>query len=171
MIQEKKDEHGEKYLTVVTEDDWHEALRRGRWVETPVLLAVQIEVHMDEDVGILSPTSSRACVSDRRALKPLFLSLWGKNGPPPQKCVHHVPGLFCSLCARLGPLVSPVCSPSLAAATVYVELRGTMRNTKTRDRTRDVPSQEGHLDWSRPALIISHVFAILFSRQGGAKWC
>ena len=65
----------------------------------------------------------------------------------------------------------PVCSPSLAAATVYVELRGTMRNTKTRDRTRDVPSQEGHLDWSRPALIISHVFAILFSRQGGAKWC
>ena len=33
----------------------------------------------------------------------------------------------------------PVCSPSLAAATVYVELRGTMRNTKTRDRTRGRP--------------------------------
>ena len=53
MIQ-KKDEHGEKYLTVVTEDDWHEALRRGRWVETPVQLAEQIGVPMDEDVGTLA---------------------------------------------------------------------------------------------------------------------
>ena len=32
VIQEKKDEDGEKYLTVDTEDDWHEALRRGRWI-------------------------------------------------------------------------------------------------------------------------------------------
>ena len=29
-------------LTVDTEDDWHEALRRGRWIETPLQLAEQI---------------------------------------------------------------------------------------------------------------------------------
>ena len=32
VIQGKKDEDGEKYLTVDSEDDWHEALRRGRWI-------------------------------------------------------------------------------------------------------------------------------------------
>ena len=44
VIQEKKDEDGEKYLTVDSEDDWHEALRRGRWIETPLQLAEQIGV-------------------------------------------------------------------------------------------------------------------------------
>ena len=77
MIQEKKDERGEKYLTVVTEDDWHEALRRGRWVETPVQLAEQIGVPMDEDVGTLADIIA-ACAD--RWHWPLFLSLWGKSG-------------------------------------------------------------------------------------------
>ena len=53
VIQEKKDEDGEKYLTVDTEDDWHEALRRGRRIETPVQLAGEIGVPMNEDVGTL----------------------------------------------------------------------------------------------------------------------
>ena len=53
MIQEKKDEDGETYLAVDTEDDWHEALRRGRRIETPVQLAEQIGVPMNEDVGTL----------------------------------------------------------------------------------------------------------------------
>ena len=53
VIQEKKDEDGEKYLTVDTEDDWHEALRRGRRIETPVQLADEIGVPMNEDVGTL----------------------------------------------------------------------------------------------------------------------
>ena len=65
MIQEKKDEHGEKYLTVVTEDDWHEALRRGRWVETPVQLAEQIGVPMDEDVGTLADSKGLATFGQR----------------------------------------------------------------------------------------------------------
>ena len=43
MIQEKKDEDGEKYLTVDTEDDWHEALQWGRRIETPVQLAARSE--------------------------------------------------------------------------------------------------------------------------------
>ena len=54
VIQEKKDEDGEKYLTVDSEDDWHEALRRGRWIETPPRLAEQIGVPMNEDVGTLA---------------------------------------------------------------------------------------------------------------------
>ena len=54
VIQEKKDEDGEKYLTVDSEDDWHEALRRGRWIETPLQLAEQIGVPMNEDVGTLA---------------------------------------------------------------------------------------------------------------------
>ena len=73
----KKDEDGEKYLTVVTEDDWHEALRRGRWVETPVQLAEQIGVPIDEDVGTLADIIA-ACAD--RWHWPLFLSLWGKSG-------------------------------------------------------------------------------------------
>ena len=40
------------------------------------------------------------------------------------------------------------------AAANRLSLRGTMATAKTRDRTKDVPSQEGHLDRSRPALII-----------------
>ena len=54
VIQEKKDEDGEKYLTVDSEDDWHEALRRGQWIETPLQLAEQIGVPMNEDVGTLA---------------------------------------------------------------------------------------------------------------------
>ena len=62
---------------MVTEDDWHEALRRGRWVETPVQLAEQIGVPMDEDVGTLADIIA-ACAD--RWHWPLFLSLWGKSG-------------------------------------------------------------------------------------------
>ena len=36
---------------------------------------------------------------------------------------------------------------------------------------RDVPSQEGHLDWSRPALIISHVFAQFCFLGKEEQWC
>ena len=77
MIQEKKDEHGEKYLSVETEDDWHEALRRGWWVETPVQLAEQIGVPMNEDVVTLADII--AAGADRWRWPP-FLSLWGKFG-------------------------------------------------------------------------------------------
>ena len=77
VIQEKKDEDGEKYLTVDTEDDWHEALRRGRWIETPVQLAEQIGVPMNEDVGTV--TDIIAAGADRWGWPP-FLSLWGKFG-------------------------------------------------------------------------------------------
>ena len=216
MIQKKRRTR-RKYLTVDTEDDWHEALRRGRWVETPVQLAEQIGVPMDEDVGTLADNIA-ACAD--RWHWPLFLSLWGKSGTSyarrvsddlieqikqgvapwqkPWKPGERVapenfstgkrytagPGHPARVWrhsaseadADLGFMARLFDIPtfqrlSAKSATVYVELRGTMRNTKTRNRTRDVPSQEGHLDWSRPALIISHVFAILFSRQGGAKWC
>ena len=34
-----------------TEDDWHEAFRRGRRIETLVQLADEIGVPMNEDVG------------------------------------------------------------------------------------------------------------------------
>ena len=41
MMQEKE-EYGEKYLSVETEDDFHEALKRGHPVEVPPELAKKI---------------------------------------------------------------------------------------------------------------------------------
>ena len=76
MIQEKKDEDGEKYLTVDTEDDWHEALRRGRRIETPVQLAGEIGVPMNEDVGTLDDILAAGSPWGW----PPFLSLFGKFG-------------------------------------------------------------------------------------------
>ena len=76
VIQEKKDEDGEKYLTVDSEDDWHEALRRGRWIETPLQLAEQIGVPMNEDVGTLADINAAGAGWGR----PPFLSFWGKFG-------------------------------------------------------------------------------------------
>ena len=76
VIQEKKDEDGEKYLTVDSEDDWHEALRRGRWIETPLRLAEQIGVPMNEDVGTLADINAAGAGWGW----PPFLSLWGKFG-------------------------------------------------------------------------------------------
>ena len=52
MIHEKKEENGEKYLSVETEDDFHEALKRGHPVEVPPELAQKIGL-MVEDVGTL----------------------------------------------------------------------------------------------------------------------
>ena len=51
MIQEKK-EDGEKYLSVETEDDFHEALKRGHPVEVTSELAKKIGLSF-EDVGTL----------------------------------------------------------------------------------------------------------------------
>ena len=52
MIHEEKEENGEKYLSVETEDDFHEALKRGHPVEVPPELAKKIGL-MVEDVGTL----------------------------------------------------------------------------------------------------------------------
>ena len=76
VIREKKDEDGEKYLTAATEDDWHEALRRGRWIETPVQLAEQIGVPMNEDVGTVTDIIAVGAAWGW----PPFLSLWGRFG-------------------------------------------------------------------------------------------
>ena len=76
MIQEKKDEDGEKYLTVDTEDDWHEALQWGRRIETPVQLADEIGVPMNEDVGTLDDILEAGSPWGW----PPFLSLFGKFG-------------------------------------------------------------------------------------------
>ena len=76
MIQEKKDEDGQTYLSVDSEDDWHEALRRGRPIETPVQLAEQIGVPMNEDVGTLADIIAAADPWGWAR----FLSLWGKSG-------------------------------------------------------------------------------------------
>ena len=51
MMQEKE-EDGEKYLSVETEDDFHEALKRGHPVELPHELAKKIGLSF-EDVGTL----------------------------------------------------------------------------------------------------------------------
>ncbi len=51
MIQEKEEE-GEKYLTVETEDDFHEALKRGHPIEVTQELAAKIGLSF-EDVGEL----------------------------------------------------------------------------------------------------------------------
>ena len=51
MIQEKEEE-GEKYLTVETEDDFHEALKRGHPIEVTCELAEKIGLRF-EDVGEL----------------------------------------------------------------------------------------------------------------------
>ena len=51
MIQEKEEE-GEKYLTVETEDDFHEALKRGLAIEVTRELAAKIGLSF-EDVGEL----------------------------------------------------------------------------------------------------------------------
>ena len=65
------------YRYVAPDGSLSEALRRGRWVETPVQLAEQIGVPMDEDVGTLADIIA-ACAD--RWHWPLFLSLWGKSG-------------------------------------------------------------------------------------------
>ena len=51
MIQEKEEE-GEKYLSVETEDDFHEALKRGHPIEVTCELAEKIGLRF-EDVGNL----------------------------------------------------------------------------------------------------------------------
>ena len=51
MIQEKE-EDGEKYLSVETEDDFHEALKHGHPVEVTPELAKKMGVSF-EDVGTL----------------------------------------------------------------------------------------------------------------------
>ena len=51
MMQEKE-EYGEKYISVETEDDFHEALKRGHPVEAPPELAKKIGLSF-EDVGTL----------------------------------------------------------------------------------------------------------------------
>ena len=53
MIQ-KKEEDGEKYLSVETEAEFHEALNRGLAVELTRELAERIGVPMNEDVGTVA---------------------------------------------------------------------------------------------------------------------
>ena len=53
MIQ-KKEKHGEKYVTATTEEEFHEALNRGFAVELTRELAEEIGVPMDEDVGTVA---------------------------------------------------------------------------------------------------------------------
>ena len=53
MIQ-KKEEDGEKYLSVETEAEFHEALNRGLVVELTRELAERIGVPMNEDVGTVA---------------------------------------------------------------------------------------------------------------------
>lgn len=50
MIQ-KKEDHGEIYVTARTEAEFHQALNRGYAVELTRELAEQIGVPMNEDVG------------------------------------------------------------------------------------------------------------------------
>ena len=57
MIQEKE-EGGEKYLTVETEDDFHEALKRGHPIEVTCELAEKIGLRF-EDVGNWATSSRR----------------------------------------------------------------------------------------------------------------
>ena len=52
MIRKKK-ENGEQYVTVTTEAEFHEALKRGRAVELTQELAEQIGL-MVEDVGTVA---------------------------------------------------------------------------------------------------------------------
>ena len=53
MMQEKE-EYGEKYLSVETEAEFHEALNRGLAVELTRELAERIGVPMNEDVGTVA---------------------------------------------------------------------------------------------------------------------
>ena len=53
MMQEKE-EYGEKYLSVETEDEFHKALNRGLAVELTRELAERIGVPMNEDVGTVA---------------------------------------------------------------------------------------------------------------------
>ena len=50
----KKDENGEKYISVETEAEFHEALNRGLAVELTRELAERIGVPMNEDVGTVA---------------------------------------------------------------------------------------------------------------------
>ena len=50
----KKDENGEKYISVETEAEFHEALNRGLVVELTRELAERIGVPMNEDVGTVA---------------------------------------------------------------------------------------------------------------------
>ena len=65
-----------------SEDDWHEALRRGRWVETPLQLAEQIGVPMNEDVGTLADINA-AVGGVGLAPIPLALGKFGTDLRPP----------------------------------------------------------------------------------------
>ena len=47
----KKEENGEKYMSVETEAEFHEALNRGLAVELTRELGERIGVPMNEDVG------------------------------------------------------------------------------------------------------------------------
>ena len=58
MIHERRDEHGEKYVTARTEAEFHEALNRGLAVELTRELAEQIGVPMNEDVGSVAETDA-----------------------------------------------------------------------------------------------------------------
>ena len=53
MIQ-KKEENGEKYISVKTEAEFHEALNRGLAVELTRELAERIGVPMNENVGAVA---------------------------------------------------------------------------------------------------------------------
>ena len=50
MIHEEKEENGEKYISVETEEEFHAALNRGKTVELTWELGEQIGL-MVEDVG------------------------------------------------------------------------------------------------------------------------
>ena len=52
MIHEEKQENGEKYISVETEEEFHAALNRGKTVELTWELGEQIGL-MVEDVGTL----------------------------------------------------------------------------------------------------------------------
>ena len=50
----KKDENGEKYTSVESEEEFHAALNRGKAVELTWELAERIGVPMNEDVGTVA---------------------------------------------------------------------------------------------------------------------
>ena len=62
MIREEE-EGGEKYLTVETEDDFHEALKRGHPVEVTHELAEKIGLRFEEvgELGEIIEAHKEAC--------------------------------------------------------------------------------------------------------------
>ena len=53
-MKREREENGEKYTSVETEAEFHEALNRGLAVELTRELAEQIGVPMNEDVGTVA---------------------------------------------------------------------------------------------------------------------